>query len=362
MALVPGSILWTNAAGSEIVVAQYQSARAVARLGGQDVAVSIETAVPYRGGARVSFAMAADAEFGVRLRKPRWTTAYNVASADALDEGGWVRIASRKFRTGDTLTIDFELGQRQIEGHNWNAGRVAAGWGPLVLAYQSEEKAPAAFDSLDPRAPGLDFSTPHAEQSWSVLNPLGRDGRRTARVSSFADIGTRSHDYKVWLNDDPVAPRLSVFHGATERLSSGEVERGSASDYDRFSFAATDKNDQAAWFALEAAEPVTFSQVEFSHGRSLVHGGWFDTSQGKPEIQVREHASADWRTIGRIETYPGTDAQHDGGLKPGQTFVITFKEPVTALGLRVRGTGAFGQYPPGRFATCGELQAFLKLS
>ncbi|HWA18352.1 MAG TPA: beta-L-arabinofuranosidase domain-containing protein [Devosia sp.] len=358
MALVPGSILWTDRAASELIVAQYQSARAVVRLGGQDVTVSIDTIVPYRGDAKVTFTMMAEAKFGLRLRKPRWAAGFRVMGTDAVDEGGWVRIAPRIFRSGETLTIRFDIGQRKIEGTAWNAGRVAMSWGPLVLAYQSEDKAPSTFDSIDPRGAPLDFSTPHAENSWSVLNPLGPAGRRAVRISSFAEIGPRSHDYKVWIDREPTAPRLSVFHGAVERLSSGDLARGSASDYDRFTFAATDKNYEQSWFALEAAAPVTFSRVEFTHGRSLIHGGWFDASQSKPEIQIRETSSAEWRTIARIEGYPETDAEHDGGLKPGQTFVVGLPSPVTATGLRVRGTGSFGEYPPGRFATCGELQAF----
>lgn len=358
MALVPGSLLWTNSAQSEIVVAQYQSARTVTRLGGEDVTISIETAVPYGGGARVTFTMKAEAEFGVRLRKPHWALGLRVSDADTTDEDGWVRIAPRKFRAGDALIVSFELGQRRVTGTGWNDSRVAMAWGPLVLAYHSDDKAPSVFDAVDGKAPALDFSTPHAERQWSVLNPLEPKGHRTVSVSSFAEIGSRSRDYKVWLEQQPASPRLSVFHGATERLSSGDLGRGSASDYDPFTFAATEKNEEPAWFAIEAEEPVTFARVEFAHGRSLVHGGWFDTSDGKPEIQVRRNPSADWETVGLIDAYPQTDAKYDGGLKAGEIFVVLLPNPVSATGLRVLGKGSFGEYPPGRFASCGELQAF----
>jgi uncharacterized protein len=111
-------------------------------------------------------------------------------------------------------------------------------------------------------------------------------------------------------------------------------------------------------FALELDDPVEVRTVAFVHGRSLVHGGWFDTSSGPPLVQLLATPAEAWRTVGKLAGYPPTTAADDGGLRAAQRFEVDLGTTVRGCGLRVIGAGAYGQYPQRRFATCALLQAF----
>ncbi|MES1170019.1 MAG: hypothetical protein ABUL47_04955, partial [Leifsonia sp.] len=114
-----------------------------------------------------------------------------------------------------------------------------------------------------------------------------------------------------------------------------------------------------AWFGYRSETPVTFGRVEFAHGRSMVHGGWFDASRGLPVIEVLDMPGTEWRAIGELGEYPTTDASSDAGILPGQLFELALDVPVAAYGLRVRGAGSYGEYPGSRrIATCATLTAF----
>jgi hypothetical protein len=48
----------------------------------------------------------------------------------------------------------------------------------------------------------------------------------------------------------------------------------------------------------------------------------------------------------------------DGDLRPSQRFEVDLGWTMQACGVRVIGAGAYGEYPPRRFATCALLQSF----
>jgi hypothetical protein len=105
-------------------------------------------------------------------------------------------------------------------------------------------------------------------------------------------------------------------------------------------------------------EPVTIARVVFAHGRTFHDGGWFDTSRGKPRIQIQRTQDGVWETVDELEAYPGTTAQSPGVLQDGQLFSQPLKEPVRAVALRVLGKPACGDNPSQAFSSCAELQAF----
>jgi hypothetical protein len=90
----------------------------------------------------------------------------------------------------------------------------------------------------------------------------------------------------------------------------------------------------------------------------MVHGGWFDTTLRQPRLQMRADVGSPWVDLVELSDYPSATAAHDGGIEPGQRFVVGLPQRVSASALRVIGDGAFGDYPPNRFATCALLQAF----
>jgi DUF1680 family protein len=339
MALAPQCVMSRRA--DELAITLLQSARAVVELGGVPVGVRIATAVPWAGGARVTFALDRPAAFGVRVRVPDWAQRF-----DGAVENGWLTIPARRWSDGDEIAVDFDAGWRQLSGDGWNEGRVSLAWGPLVLAYARDRGVPAALDFLDPEAPP-------SIGRWTVRNAHAPGGRIDTTLSPFADA---TGPCRVWLDATEPRPRLSAFDGAAEAQSSGDPRRASFNDYDAYSFAATQPGDAPAWFALTLDAPVSFRRVVFAHGRSLVHGGWFDTSEGKPLLQIRQ--AGEWVTVAAIDAYPETDAERDGNLDDGHQFDVRLDATVRADGLRVIGRGAHGRYPPRRFATCALLQAF----
>jgi hypothetical protein len=291
----------------------------------------------------------------VRLRRPDWATSFEVESG--VEEDGWVVIPRRIFSAGARIEIDLRVGMRRVPGRAWNAGRSALAWGPVLLAYDADGDAPDVFDVFESAPRGTVAAT--AQLPWSVSSAVAPGGRRRATVMPFARAGLEHRASRVWIANRPPEIPLSVFHGATEIRSSGDLTRGSIADYDPMSFAATADADGLAWFGLEAASPVSFRRVIVAHGRSLVHGGWFDRSRGVPTIEVRRSPAEDWTPIGELTGYPFTDETQDAGLAAGQESVLTLDDPVTAVAIRVVGYGSSGEYPrEERFATCALLNAY----
>ncbi|GIG93261.1 beta-L-arabinofuranosidase domain-containing protein [Plantactinospora endophytica] len=359
LAAAAASVFAVSAGRDELVVSLYQDASAAVELDGRTVEVTLSSGVPFEGGAVVSFDLTGAARFGLRLRRPAWATGFGVAGASDAD--GWAVLPSRLWRGGDRVTVDFGLGAHTVEGTGWNASRVALGWGPLVLGYRAHGAEPAIFDVLDghPAGPLTQDRPAHA---WRVANRLAPGGRRDAVLAPFADLGADGLPTRVWLGrpGEEADVALSAFHGAAESRSSGSLRRGSVADYDLASFAATEVGpaDEEHWFALALAHPVTFTRVVVAHGRSLAHGGWFDTTDGKPRLAVRRDDGGPWETIATVDAYPATTAADHGGLRAGEVFEIPLATPVTATALRLTGRGSRGEYGPRVFVTCARLAAY----
>jgi hypothetical protein len=75
-------------------------------------------------------------------------------------------------------------------------------------------------------------------------------------------------------------------------------------------------------------------------------------------LEIRASADGPWEAIGELPGYPPTTAEEPAGLRGGERFTTLLTPPRTLVGVRVRGRGSCGQYPPARYATCGEISAF----
>jgi len=352
MALAPWWLLAADAAGETLVVSWYTDARASVTLGGEPIDVRLSTGVPLEGGARLAFTMDRPATFAVRLRVPAWASNFWPDGSAGSVVDGWLEIPAREYRPGDEVAVAFDVVARIVEGSGWNSGRRSVAWGPLVLGYRPDPREPAVFDTLDSEQVHGTVVDGEPLVYASVHNRFLDGGTpRSVPFSPFAVLGADSLRSRVWLEAQDLDAETSVFHGADADPG------GEFADYDEFSFASSPRDDGPHAFTLRSEQPVQFTRVRFSHGRSLVHGGWFDTSISMPVVEVKVADSAPWEPIATLADYPVTSAEHDGGLVAGQRFEVDV--PVTtAVGLRVRGTGSYGEYPPGRFVTCAELQAF----
>jgi len=94
-------------------------------------------------------------------------------------------------------------------------------------------------------------------------------------------------------------------------------------------------------------------------------GGWFDTTDMLPRIEVASTAiptSANgaipeidevrWETAALIEHYPRTNAATPPALEDGQPFEVQLPQPLAVYGIRLVGK------PGGNYASCAELSAY----
>lgn len=328
-----------------LVVLQYVPAEAELVVNGRRIHVALETGMPFRGDVRLTVT-ALDGEpldLPVRLRRPEW--------AEPGPE--WIAASAPG--------VELDLGVRldAVTGEGWNAGRRAWRHGPLVLAYRAEGDLPGILDVADGEPVGV-LADERDRLDWSVANEFAPGGRRSAVVAPFALLGQDGGPVRVWANDHPASVERSVLDGGVASMSSGEATRASFTDYDLLSFASTLDGpvEDEPWFAVASPGPVEISRVRFAHGRSLVHGGWFDTTTGAPRVEALRDGR--WHLLGELADYPAADAVWDHGLRAGQVFELRLDAPVVVEAIRVIGRGSYGEYPrTSRFATCALLGAYL---
>lgn len=167
----------------------------------------------------------------------------------------------------------------------------------------------------------------------------------------------------VWLRGSeiscPASPSL-LLEGSESWTRPGS-QPGSTVDGDPDSLVVT--NDRRAavedWYAVEVAEPVRVGWIVFRHGRNFHDGGWFNTSAGKPQLEVGCIPGGPWEQSGELAEYPPTTATDPAGLRPGQAFTLRLAEPVPVFSVRVVGRRACGDNPNQAFSSCAEWNALL---
>ena len=190
---------------------------------------------------------------------------------------------------------------------------------------------------------------------------------QAAKLGTFADAGADGGVYRVWLRaPDAVGapPHESLLLGGRESRSRPGTLTGSINDEDYETLVATKDGRHADedWFAIEVDKAVTASRIRFMHGRNFHDGGWFDTSAGKPRVQIRQTPDGPWETIGALDRYPATTTTDAGMLlQPWMSyeFEIALDAPRTLMAVRVIGKPSSGDNPAQSFASCTQLQAFL---
>lgn len=255
-----------------------------------------------------------------------------------------------------------------IVGEYGNAGRAALAWGPFILAYDQRQNPglpiPAALGLVSMQPPAALEADDILKFRTQVLSRTDTQPRPAIFVT-FADAGAADGTYRVWLRAPgvaaPVGAPLPADDETRSRFGRARV-LGSIVDNDPASFVTTNDERQAEedWFAVALAEPSTIGRVVFMHGKSFPGGGWFNTTAGRPQVQVQRKPNGRWETVGSLADYPSTTAANDAGLNPGQAFTLHLASPVSAVGVRVLGVPACGNKPKQAFSSCAELQAFEK--
>jgi hypothetical protein len=351
-----------------MLVSTLETSSATMQLNGQTVKVEQQSEFPRYGRSVLKLHVARPATFAIQVRVPAWADPMEIKAGDfpvQSHAGHWATIPARTWKDGDQIKLSFRLASAVVQGDHGNAGRVALTWGPFAMAIDQKQNpglpAPSTLALAASPAITLKEGSPLALSA----NVEGRTGGpRPATFSTFADAGSDGGTYRVWLRVPGAAVAKSdslLADGVESRSRHGNTE-GSILDGDVSSFVVTYDSRPAKtdWFAVTVDEPVTLGRVAFSHGKSFHDGGWFDSSGGKPRVEVQRTKGGRWEPIGTLADYPDTTATDAKGLKPGQTFTLRLPEPVKVYGVRVIGVPACGDGPRQAFASCAELQGFEK--
>jgi DUF1680 family protein len=377
-ALIPTFAITTDAEG--VVVNLEDAAHAHLRLaGGAEVGVTIATAYPAEPTVDIAITAAQPGAFSVRLRIPAWCPSATLARAGKalpVEPGPDGYVVVRRTWTGtEHLLLTLPPTPRVVTGDHANQSKAAICYGPLVLA------ADAALDPHGSDRPQLDTtavadlaitpmpaSGPYKDWAHAEIFRITTHGGTTL-LAPFATAGTgpapgadaasdKRSTYRVWL---PIAGAAHadgnlLADGSESRSRSGNVS-GSVVDGRVVVTWNGAKKDQD-WFMVALPAPVTIARVDFTHGMTAHDGGWFDTSSGRPVVQVQAAEGGPWVTVGEFTDYPATTAASPGSLQEGARFTCTLTQPTTAIAVRVAGRPASGDAPEQSFSSCQQMAAY----
>ncbi|HEY3266933.1 MAG TPA: beta-L-arabinofuranosidase domain-containing protein [Armatimonadota bacterium] len=366
VALIPSAAVMASQDGG-LVVNLFNPLTATAALKSGAVTLTQTSDYPSGGNVTISVAPAAAGQrFPLRVRIPAWAPrailTVNGRSIRAVP--GRYAVISRAWRRGDRVRLTLPMKVRFANGDHNTADMRAAMYGPMVLALdqannprvrllkqvalETVQARPVAGHALVFRAAG--YIGGQADAVPLTLVPYAMAGASGSRLA-------------VWMARPGFQMMTSgsgslLFGGKVVASRRGNSE-GDIADDDPTTYSVTWDATKAAedWYEVSADRPITVSRVVFMHGRNFNNGGWWDTSSGKPRIEVRDTPGGPWRQVGTLDSYPDTTATQMPDLKDGQAFSASFP-PTQAVAVRVIGIPSCGDGPDQSFTSCAELQAF----
>jgi DUF1680 family protein len=364
MALAPYWAVLRQAApeGDRVLVNSFEPWRANLQVGGAAVSLECRSEFPFAGRGAIVVRTDTPASFELWIRQPAWARDARVEGARL--ENGWWRSPGRRWRDGEVVAYSFEIAAAPIPGDHLNEGRTAFHHGPFVLAYDAADNAqPRRVSDLrlaanalpglrEPRTLPLRFVAPTSPEGVSVWR-------------TFADAGAEGNAFRVWVRcpgcDGPADADSLLLHGRA--LASGNVEAPAIIDdevgKEVFAVARGDRG-RTAWFTVEMDAPVRARRFSFAHGEITSTGGWFDCTDGAPQVQIKASATSPWATIGRLGGYPAATALDPRGLDNGwdhRAYSLVLENEVELSAVRVIGRAA-GRPGTEAIVTCAELAAF----
>jgi uncharacterized protein len=374
VALLPNIVYASTPHG--VAVNLFTTSSATIPLQGRDT-VRIEQSTDYPLDGTVNLTVTPSGrkkEFNLLLRVPSWTQRASVKvngkEEPVVIKAGEYATVRREWQPGDRVTYKMDLPGRLVLGDHGNAGRAAVMYGPLVLSADEADNPNArpitrlalAQDTLSTF--NLKLTTPTGKADaprFETEATLTDSSKHKLILRPFYDAGSSGSRYHVWLRRPGtvgIAGSLFAF-GEETRSREGNVG-GFIADDDTSTFVVTFDNTKkdADWFAVALPTPILIDRVVYAHGRTFHDGGWFDTSSGKPRIQVQRARGGSWEDVAMLDSYPSSTAEKPGsGLRDGATFTVKFPA-VQAVGVRVIGKPASGDNPSQAFSSCAELQTF----
>jgi hypothetical protein len=303
----------------------------------------------------------------VKVRIPLWAVPATLEGRE-IRTAGWAEVPARLWQDGDRIPLTFSLETRLVAGDHGNLGRAALAWGPFVLAYpccdNPASPAPQTIGLTDVQPAAVLEDGPALAFKALLTGPGGMP--LPATLVPFADAGADGSVYRIWLRAPGVSvpPNDSVLLGGRESRSRSGNQPGSIIDDDFDSIVTTSDGKSAIedWFAVTLPAAGQARRFTFAHGRSFPDGGWFDTSEGKPRIQIQRSTAGAWEAIGELSDYPDTTStdgpKESWALRPGRQFTLKLPAAISFVAIRIIGKPACGNNPSQAYVSCAEFQAF----
>jgi uncharacterized protein len=401
ISLIPG-LIW-GIDGDAFAIHQYTAGEANFEIAGCRAQLVSDTRFPLEGAVALALTLDRPGTFTLRLRIPEWATRFTVVIAETTYSGmpGTMLEIRRQWHHANHIQIAMALELQILSGSTAYPDFVALKYGPCVLAleaslnrglpYLARVEASAGDPRLRLSRSSEIWDGPVYEIEAIVGTPTAAGMlQREVRTVRFVPIADAA-DYRVWLWAPERMPLTippltaltyagtSTWHADMSPRGHGYVARNiaeyindeqsrAACEVDprnlalaAYTPAALGKRGDAVWFAavIEAGQP--FRRVLFRHGPTSEQGGWFDTSSGKPYVEISrepvpelrfpEWRKVKWERIATFDDYPDTD----GTTPPSaaaETIEVRFMKPVQGHAIRIVGR------PAGDYVSCAELSAY----
>lgn len=342
---------------------------------GAFVTLSIETNYPHTGDATLRIHSDAATGLRMRIRVPigaHGLTARWSGKQQTAEDGEWLELNEEW--AGDVvidLSVQMATGAIAVQGA---PERLMLFRGPQVLAFDCAcnpdvaSRHRIAIEEGTARSCDLVPGSNAAELNGlkGVVTHDGRYAYEPARLRliPFSEARTYSASLPTRQNRDPLP--LSAYERSAASHERPSDTREALTDECKTSFRALrsgvpsvaalvgfeDKDMGRVWFAVRTRPPHLVSRIIFRQGPIGADGGWFDTQERKPTIEIAMHPldafysflsdfyRAEWTTLAALDAYPDAAAANEGALKVGQEYEVRLASPVLAYAVRVIGAPA----------------------
>ena len=192
-----------------LVVNFFTPSEARIKIGAEEVTVKQATRYPADGRVAITVTSPKPLKFSLRVRVPSWS---NIVGIKAQPNTYW--LLRQTWSGAQTITLDFAIPTRVINGAGANAGRIAVAFGPLVLAVDelyNPGSAPISAIALTSRQPLLKTSVTYRDAdgfpAYETAAIVTQDTEKyrtgekvTLRLVPFASAGAHGNHYSVWLS------------------------------------------------------------------------------------------------------------------------------------------------------------------
>ncbi len=330
-----------------------------------EVTLLSATRFPRDGKVALTVRPARSARFPIFLRVPDWCTSFSakVKDAETPGEPGQFLKLDRLWHWGDVIEIQMDLPVRVLPGGASYPDHLALARGPQVLALESDLNPQvtyphrASLKSAEGPQIQLQDAAAALPKTWAGNQAYSVDGAFAGKSQAlifvpFAD----AVKYRVWVLKPGRVPigQVALTAFGTESWSKTGSVPGSICDERPDTYRTTFEGKPAKedWYAVEMDQPANIARIVYRHGKVFENGGWFDTSAGKPQIQIKKTKDGPWVTVGPLESYPGFTSAKVPALRDGEPFAMRLDKPVRAVGIRIVGK------PARAFSSCAELSAY----